>query len=758
LLINGKPNGKENNLPTRKLAAIAFVDIVGYTAMMDKDEAATLHLLSELRKILYPLVEKFNGSVLKEVGDGILLSFDSAFEAVNCASVLQRNSKNVPRLRLRVGIHLGDVVIEENEVFGEGVDIAAQIQHVAVPGGIVVTEDMWKQLKNHQDFSFVSPGGIHLKGIHSAVKLFAVSAEGISIPTLTHRFASYLTMKRTLAALLLIGVTGIAYLLSPLYNDIDSEGIPSLAILYIKNLGSEAEEPYSYGITQDLIVDVAKAGIIRVVPMKDILSLSKTELPIDKIAKQLNVRYVMEGSLKREGDFFRLTGQIIEAASGRTLWADHVRTSIDEAASMKGQLAKVVIGTLQIKAMEKLRKEIIKSRTANPEAYEFYLRAKYLYDKKQTKDDLFTSRGMFERAIVLDSTFVPPRIGLGKTYETEGEYNRSLQIYEQAISIAHTNGEISDEAECRRRKGIVLWIQGEHNEALDVFTTTLNMFQDLGVRDGEAKTLNNIGIMFMDQGNYSKALEYYSQSLNLQKELGDRDGQGRILNNIALTYEQQGDYTKALNHYHESLTIAKELEDRQSEALTLLNIGVIFAEQSKHQQALENYNKSLTIRHELGDRYGEGETMSYIGKLYYEMNDYQNARDNLQKAIPIFEQANIKHSLVSSLSLLALVEAQMGYRENAKNIVQRIETTFQPELQETQSSEINWNLFQTHKLIGNREKALLFLDYAYREITESAKSISDTTVRKIYLQNIKQNSEIIAEWEKSQNTQVSIAR
>jgi tetratricopeptide (TPR) repeat protein/class 3 adenylate cyclase len=740
-------------LSTRKLAAIAFVDIVGYTAMMEKDEAATLQLLAELRKILYPLAQQSNGSVLKELGDGLLLSFDSALDAIHCAVSLQRTVNNIPNLKLRIGIHLGDVVVERNDVFGEGVNVAARIQHFSPAGGIVITEDMWKQVKNHPHFSFVTLGARHVKGLHSAIKLLAVNADGLSLPSFQERVIANPTFKRTFIAVLIAATMVATYLLSPSFLGLKTEEVPSLAILYIKNLGTEAEEPYTYGITQDLIVDVAKAGLIRVAPMKDILSISKSDLSINDIAKHLRVRYVMEGSLKREEKFFHFAGQIVEAATGQTLWADHLQTTIADIASLKGQLAKVVLNTIQIKPSEGVKKEITKTRTANPEAYEFYLRAKYVFDKKKTKDDLFTARGMYERAISLDSTFVSPRIGLGRTYETEGDYERALQIYEQATTLAHQNGERADEAECLRRKGIVLWSLGKYKQALEVFTEVLNMFRELGAREGEAKTLNNIGIVYMDRGNYPQALDYYTQSLTIQKELDDRDGQGRTLNNIALTYEYHGNYPKALGYYQQSLTIARELGDRQSEALTLFNLGVLSSEQNDSKKALDYYLQSLTIRREIGDRSGEGETMGYLGKLYFDTKDYTSAQEYLHKAVALFEQVSIVQELVFNLSRLACVEAEIGSLQDAKQHAQTVEEKFPDELSPSQQIEIHWNLSRTYARLGEQEKANFYLNQAYQEIMERAKNISDQTSQTMYLQNVKLNREVITEWKRTHKNQ-----
>lgn len=773
---------------TRKLAAIVFVDVVSYTAMMGKDEQATLRLLEKLRTVLYPLAQNHKGTVLKELGDGALMSFDSALEAVDCATNLQNGVLDIPNLKLRIGIHLGDVVAEEGDVFGSGVNVAARVQPLAVPGGIVVTEDVWKQIKNQPQISFVSLGPRRLKGVGAPVKVFALKREGLAVPSVKQRIASHPAFRKGLIASALLVFVVLSYLFVPEVRQLTAGEVPSIAILYLKNLGPETDEPYTYGITQDLIVDIAKAGLIRVVPMKDILFLQKTELPMGKIAEQLRVRYVMEGSLRREANFFRLTAQIIEAATGKTLWADRVETRVSQAAELQGKLAHMILSALGVTPTHAVAKEITKTRTTNPEAYEMYLRAKYLFDIKKTKGDVIVARGLYEKAVGLDSSFVSAHVGLGQTYELESDYAQAVQILTRALEIAQRSEHKIEEGKCLLALANIQLSVADYPKAMNYLQKSLVIFQELGDHDGEGSMLNKMGNLYLSQGNYSDALQYYSRSLQIRRELSDRRGETSTLNNIGIAYDYQGEYQKALDYYNQSLNIAREIEDRvhegnalnnigaiyylegayseaadyftqslnisralgdrRGESQSMINVGSVHYAQGKHETALQYFQKALSVVRELGDLSSEALAMENIGKIYFTQNNFAPSKGSLHKAIQLFARIDEIHNLVRAYSYLALAYARSGEspgaKENSTHAASILDTAAKP----VDFVEICWNLSQTYSVIGDAEKARVYLRYAYNEIMARAEGIRDKKFKNNFLSKVKTNADVLAAWKR----------
>ncbi len=532
---------------------------------------------------------------------------------------------------------------------------------------------------------------------------------------------------------------------------VESDDVPSIAILYLKNLGPESDEPYSYGITQDLIVDIARAGLVRVAAMKDVLFFQTGNVTIDSIARALRVRYVLDASIRRDGELLRLSGQIVEAGSGRTLWADHLQTPMSQASTLQGRLAQTIIKVLDLKPSESIEKDIT-SRSVDPRVYEFYLRAKYVFDKRTTKEDVLTSRGLYERAIELDSTFVPARIGLGQTFEAQAEFQEAERIYERALQSARQSGASSEQAGALSRLGVVEWYRENHRKALEYYTQALTINTEIGDREGEGRLLNNIGLVYNMQGEYDTALDYYGRSLSIARELGDRWGEARTPNNIGTVYTLIGEYAKALGYYTEALKARQQLGDRNGECITLSNIGSAYDLQDDYHRALEYYNQALKIREELGDLVGQGQLLATIGSVHYKIGEYKKAQTQLQQGINLLK-ANGERSVVAPLSWLSLTEIRIGDRVGAQAHATETEDLLKTAPKTEEYIEVCRNLYQINTTLGHQARALEYLEQAYEEVVLRADRISDEGMRQSYLHNVKTTREVVTTWKEKSNIQ-----
>ena len=567
--------------------------------------------------------------------------------------------------------------------------------------------------------------------------------------------------------------------------------VPSIAFLYLKNLGTDQDESFCYGITEDLIVDIAKAGLVRVAPMNDIMSIQKERLTSEAIAKKLRVRYIMEGSFRRDGNFARITATIIDALTKNTLWADRIETSTEDAASLQGKLAKTILTVLDLKPSETIEKEITTKKSANPQAYEYYLRAKFLYDKKKMKDDVAVARGLYEQAISMDPSFVLAQLGLGATYELEGKYERALKMYNNTLSIAKSSNSEIDLGNCLRNIGIVYNDLGDFSKALDFYNQSLSIMQKLGDKKGEGNSLRDIGLTYLSQGNYPPSLDYFTKSLKICEELGEERDEGVTLSNIGIVYMSQGDYSKALEKYSKSLKISQELEDREGEGNTLINIGYAYNNQGYYKESLEYYAQSLKIKEELGNKEGEGIILNNIATVYNNQGDYTKAMENCNKSFAItqsigdrsgdgynyvlfgqisyskqdfskatdyfkkaeatFTQTDEKQNVMWANSWRSLSEIKLGNRNDANTSIKKVEELFKAIPHPENIIEICWNLSQTYTLLSNTDKASEYLRKANDEVQSSATKISDTEMKQSFLSKVKVNKEIIAEITKGIN-------
>ncbi|MCH7887182.1 MAG: tetratricopeptide repeat protein [Candidatus Marinimicrobia bacterium] len=776
--------------PTRKLAAIMFTDMVGYTALMQKDEDKARELIERHRAHMKPFVEKHGGEIIQYVGDGTFCRFDSAIEAVNTALEIQKVLELEPEINLRIGIHVGDVVVKGDEVYGDGVNVASRLEPLAPPRGICVSEKVYDEIKNQPGMVAVSLGRRRLKNVQRPVEVFALTGEGLPIPSVRRRFLQRPIVRRGFQSAAAVTVLAIIYVLvlrgrEPAYGD-----VPSVGVLYLGNLGAPEDEYFSYGITEDLIIDLSKAGAIRVPSMKDVLPFKESEKSLLDIAKELRVRFVLTGSIRKEPGRFRLAAQLIEPASGRNLWSERWEEPLSEASAIKGKMIHEIIGAIGLAPDIPSVQEIQKKPTVNPDAYEFYLKGKYRYAHSERVEDVEVARGLLEKAIELDAGFLLPRIMLGRSYGRVGEYDRAIDIFDEALAVAKEKESLSGEAAALVGMGTVRWRRGEYEKALTYFTRSLEASRNIGDRLGEGKAFISKGNVYLHRGEYDNALDFYTQSLAIWRELGYRNGEAASLGNIGIVHKKRGGYRKAAQYYTSALIINQELGNRHEESITLINIAGIDLELGEYEKALELYSRSLAIlqglgnrqlegivltnigivyfkrgyydnalqqlthsldiAQGLGDREGMGWSQRYIGEVHFTRGEYSVAANHLRKSAEIFKSMGAMTYLLAPLSTLALSEARMGEHELTLETAYKLEKGIAAVEESAVDPLTLWNTSRAFELTGHREKAKDYLERAYEELTRRAEKLAAEEDSESFLTKVTENREIVAAWERAQ--------
>ena len=290
--------------PTRKLAAIVFTDIVGFTKLTAKDQSKASGLIKQQRGLFRPIVDSYNGTWVKEMGDGLLLIFDTVTDAVNCCIKLQETSKQIDDLDLRIGIHQGEILIEENDILGDDVNVAARIEPFSAPGGIAISNKVHDAIIREEGFETKYLGKPKLKGVGQEVKVYCITSHGLPETILSDVSAKlesdgfkwnfYSLSGAALTAMGILFWINISFIGIGVANESD---VPSIAIIPLDNKGAEADDFYAYGISSDLISDVASAGLIRVASLSDIEKLDYTNIGNIELSKKLFVRYITTGTI-----------------------------------------------------------------------------------------------------------------------------------------------------------------------------------------------------------------------------------------------------------------------------------------------------------------------------------------------------------------------------------------------------------------------------------------------------------------------------
>lgn len=414
----------------RRLAAICFTDVVGYSARMQGDETDTLNRVRSDFERMGALCAHHGGEVLKSMGDGLLLCFSSAVQAVACALKIQEEFASRPPgfLQHRIGIHLGDIFRDRGDVAGDGVNIAARLETKARPGTICLSQSVYEAVKGKLPMRVEALGPQRFKNISDPVTVYLVTS-GAPLPP-APRLGRRTRLLLAVCAAAAAGVLVIVFRprAAPSADASTGRQTPakavegkSIAVLPFANMSDDKENEYvAEGIHEDLLTDLANIASLRVISRTSVMQYRATTKPIGQIALELGVSYVLEGSVRRAGNRVRVTGQLIRAATDEHVWAKSYDGDLADVFALQARLASTIAEQLSAVITGSEEKRIGSVSLANPEAYELYLRARNL---RRSESDLGSSskeaEALLRRATALDSSFALAWAGLADVLTDE---------------------------------------------------------------------------------------------------------------------------------------------------------------------------------------------------------------------------------------------------------------------------------------------------------------------------------------------------
>jgi TolB-like protein/class 3 adenylate cyclase/tetratricopeptide (TPR) repeat protein len=423
----------------RKLTAILAADVVGYTRLMERDEAGTFERLSSHRKDLFePEIEKHHGHMFKLMGDGLLAEFGSVVDAVECAVTLQRSMKernaSVPdsqRIDVRIGINLGEVIVDGDDRYGEGVNIASRLQQIAEPGGICVSEKVSKEVEKKLAFGFEPIGEHRVKNIAEPIQVYRVAVDGVVKRFSMRRAVRYWRSARPIvaAALLLLICAGAWYFYS---RPQSPDGPVMMAVLPFSNMSGDPSLQYFVdGTTEDLITALARSPYIRVIARTSTNAYKDKSVDVRQIGKELGARYVLEGSVQKSGATMRIISQLIDAKTGDHVWADRYDREGTDPFSLQDDITTKIINTLSGDDGLIRKKEYEDSwgkDTGSLAEYDYYLQGHDLH-MRLTKEDSERAIEVWKEGLEKypDSALLKVKLGWGYTQLWYGGWSTDPQ-------------------------------------------------------------------------------------------------------------------------------------------------------------------------------------------------------------------------------------------------------------------------------------------------------------------------------------------
>jgi adenylate cyclase len=451
----------------RRLAAVLAADVAGYSRLMGANEEGTLARLKAVRKALVdPAMASHRGRIVKTTGDGMLVEFASAVDAVRSSAELQRGmaEQNVAlpqdhRIEFRIGIHVGDIIIDDNDIFGDGVNIAARLEGIAEPGGICISDDAQRQVRGKVDIAFEDMGSQTLKNIAEPMRAWRVQ----------------LGPQGTPAAQQVSSANQAPVLALP--------DKPSIAVLPFQNMSGDPEQEYfADGMVEDIITALSKFKSLFVIARNSSFTYKGKAVDIKQAGRELGVHYVLEGSVRKAGGRVRITGQLIDAATGTHLWADRFEGALDDIFELQDSVTRSVVGAIAPRLIEASEAAAIRKPLERWDSYDHYLRALPLFYQGQGNLVLLIeAQKIFRKIISSDVRFAPAYACLALSIlqmkdlhnqsVAEDERTEALRFAEQALSLSS-----DDETVLARTAFVFALLDGnfERGRALAERATAIN--------------------------------------------------------------------------------------------------------------------------------------------------------------------------------------------------------------------------------------------------------------------------------------------
>ena len=410
----------------RRLAAIMFTDIVGYTKLMQQSEDSALQVRKRHREVFEPITLKYDGEILQYYGDGTLSIFASTVSAVKCACELQKQFLTKPKIPVRIGIHSGDIIVSDTEVIGDSVNLAARVESLGVAGSVLISAKVAEEIKNQEDLSVIHLGRFHLKNDEKPRDIFAMNLPELIVPdkkditgklekAARRKWLGLGVREWIFSSLLVAGVIVLSWMLSLF----DKPGIDGLAVLPFSNLMNDpGQEHLVFGVHEALISKLQQVGV-NVKAHRSMMQYSEGIKSIREIAREQNVDGVVEGTVLRAGNSIEVEIRLINGKTEEYMWSQSYERDLSDIMTLYGDMTRAIAGEIQLVLTPQVQAGLINVSRVDPESYELYLKGRY-HSNIGTPEDVKKAIQYYNQSLEIDTGFGPAYSGLVESYLLQG--------------------------------------------------------------------------------------------------------------------------------------------------------------------------------------------------------------------------------------------------------------------------------------------------------------------------------------------------
>lgn len=540
--------------PQRRLAAILFCDVVGYSRLMEESETLAVHLIGEFRQIAGKTIQEYSGEIIDTVGDGLFAAFGSAVEAARAAVVLQkelaaRNRREGARqpLLIRIGIHLGDLLQDGGHLFGSGVNVASRIEPLAPAGGIYVSGEIYQQARNQEDLSFRDLGERQLRNIKEPVRIYDLVPGEEKVES-----------KRPEAP----------------------SGLRAIAVLPFQNMSADPDNEYfSDGMTEEIITRLSKIRELKVASRSTVFRYKGKGIDPRDVGRELGVGSVLEGSVRKLGNRLRITGQLINAADGFHLWSEVYDRDLDDVFKIQDEVSERIAEVLRVNLTETERRQLSVVPTQSIEAYEYYSRGRYLF-YQYTRAGHQAAIEMYLKALELDKNYALAYAGLSVCYAqfiNRGWDENAIWLDKAQEAALKALGIDPRLAQAHFALGFVYEMKEDWDREEGAMRRVLLLDPN------HAHAHDSLGDVYYHRDQLPEALSEYQEAVRLEPF------HPKALIQLAATYEKAGRYREAIAQLRRTAEILPDFD------WTWIYLGDLHHSRGDYEEALQAYKRALAI-------------------------------------------------------------------------------------------------------------------------------------------------------------------
>ena len=635
--------------------------------MVERDESLAHRMLKEHNKIIEESVISNDGRVVKYIGDSVFAVFENPDNACIASLKIQDNlkqrnslSRKDERIHIRLGVHTGDAIREEGDLFGNDINIASRIESIAQPDSVFISDAVLQNVNSPSNYHSRQVEHVKLKNIHSP-------------QTLHKLYPSKKEWEQESSAELAEALieTGVNFIDAENIHDYDTK---SIAILIFESLG---DTYFGYGLCNDLISEFNRISQVYVADIQDVIKYKDSDIALPDIGRKLEVDNIIDGVCRIENDRIHLSIRMMSLKTGKTIWKEELSDLTANLNALRGTIVKKVLEVLDVKVPDFILEKMSKGMTANPEAYKFYHEGLYKIEIVKNTDEYHEAIELFKKAIEHDPNFIEPYAQCALTIYRLGHMEEAEELLDEAMDMSEDIENEHGRAKLLESVGIINIQSDRYKKAVNYFKKAMRLYVKYEDQLAESKTLNNISTCYINLNDPNKGIEVLEKSIYLKEKLEKDNLLGTSFAHLGNAYRNKFQYGIAINSYRKALGKFTKYNNEYHKGRLLLTLSRCFCDMGIIDQARSYLKRSEEICRRFNESLIMGRIKHYEGKLLFTEKNYKESISSLNESLTIFRKAGLRKPIIDVLLEMMVIHINFGETDEIRDFIDEYESESQ---------------------------------------------------------------------------------